>query len=188
MDVTGKPFQADPTGKTDSTRAIQAAVVFARDHQLACFFPPGTYLLSDTLTCTQQTDWSTLKPLCGQERMFLDHFRLDLLLGQVNHAFQNNGAAPDTITDSGSGLKSVEGGDFMETTEIRLPVTLRLVHPQQAAARRWLIASRTSVHIPPFAEAVQSQPARTPAWFRVGAAPGRADGARSRDYTASAAI
>jgi hypothetical protein len=70
VDVTGKPFQADPTGKTDSTRAIQAAVVFARDHQLACFFPPGTYLLSDTLTCTQQTDWSTLKPLYGQERMF----------------------------------------------------------------------------------------------------------------------
>ena len=54
VDVTGKPFQADPTGKTDSTRAIQAAVVFARDHQMACFFPPGTYLLSDTLTCTQQ--------------------------------------------------------------------------------------------------------------------------------------
>ena len=54
VDVTGKPFQADPTGKTDSTRAIQAAVVFARDHQMACFFPSGTYLLSDTLSCTQQ--------------------------------------------------------------------------------------------------------------------------------------
>lgn len=54
VDVTAQPFEADPTGKTDSTRAIQAAAVFARDHQLACFFPPGTYLLSDTLTCTQQ--------------------------------------------------------------------------------------------------------------------------------------
>jgi hypothetical protein len=54
VDVTRKPFSADPTGKTDSTTAIQAAVVFARDHQMACFFQPGTYLLSDTLTCVQQ--------------------------------------------------------------------------------------------------------------------------------------
>ena len=54
VDVTQKPFRADPTGRTDSTKAIQAAVVFARDHQMACFFPPGTYLLSDTLPCTQQ--------------------------------------------------------------------------------------------------------------------------------------
>jgi hypothetical protein len=54
VDVTKGPFRADPTGKTDSTRAIQAAVEFARDHQMACFFPPGTYLLSDTLTCVQQ--------------------------------------------------------------------------------------------------------------------------------------
>ena len=66
----------------------------------------------------------------------LDHFRLDLLLGQVNQAFQNNGAAPDTITHSGSGPKSVEGGDFMETTEIRLPVTLRLVAEETSQRKK----------------------------------------------------
>jgi hypothetical protein len=54
VDVTRKPFSADPTGTKDSTPAIQAAVLFARDHQMACFFRPGTYLLSDTLTCVQQ--------------------------------------------------------------------------------------------------------------------------------------
>lgn len=54
VDVTKGPFRADPTGTADSTRAIQSAVIFARDHQMACFFPPGTYLLSDTLSCTQQ--------------------------------------------------------------------------------------------------------------------------------------
>lgn len=54
VDVTRGPFRADPTGRRDSTAALQAAVVFARDHQMACFFPPGTYLLSDTLSCTQQ--------------------------------------------------------------------------------------------------------------------------------------
>ncbi|MBN2506460.1 MAG: hypothetical protein JXQ71_07185 [Verrucomicrobia bacterium] len=54
VDVTQTPFGADPTGATDATAAIQAAVTFARDHQMACLFPPGTYLLSDTLTCVQQ--------------------------------------------------------------------------------------------------------------------------------------
>jgi hypothetical protein len=54
VDVTQGPFRADPTGQVDATAAIQAAVVFARDHQMACFFPPGTYRLSDTLSCTQQ--------------------------------------------------------------------------------------------------------------------------------------
>ncbi len=54
VDVTAGPFRADPTGQRDSTKAIQAAVLFARDHQMASFFPPGTYLFSDTLTCVQQ--------------------------------------------------------------------------------------------------------------------------------------
>ena len=54
VDVTSKPLGADPAGRTDSTKAIQTAVTFARDHQMACFFSPGTYLLSDTLTCVQQ--------------------------------------------------------------------------------------------------------------------------------------
>ncbi len=54
VDVTGAPFRADPTGRRDSTKAIQAAVLFARDHQMASYFPPGTYLLTDTLNCVQQ--------------------------------------------------------------------------------------------------------------------------------------
>ncbi len=54
VDVTKGPFRADPSGDKDSTRAIQAAIDFARDHQMVCFFPPGTYRISDTLVCTQQ--------------------------------------------------------------------------------------------------------------------------------------
>jgi hypothetical protein len=54
VDVTRPPFNADPTGRRDATRALQAAIEFARDHQMICFFPPGTYLVSDTLTCVQQ--------------------------------------------------------------------------------------------------------------------------------------
>ncbi|MBM4017046.1 MAG: hypothetical protein FJ288_01755 [Planctomycetes bacterium] len=54
VDVTKGPFRADAKGKEDSTRAIQDAVNFARDHQMACFFPPGTYRISDTLVCVQQ--------------------------------------------------------------------------------------------------------------------------------------
>lgn len=54
VDVTAAPFNADPTGRTDSTAALQAAIRLARDHQMVCFFPPGTYLVSDTLECVQQ--------------------------------------------------------------------------------------------------------------------------------------
>ncbi len=53
VDVTAPPFSADPTGRKDSTEAIQRAIVYARDHQMVCFFPPGEYLVSDTLECRQ---------------------------------------------------------------------------------------------------------------------------------------
>jgi len=54
VDVTKGPFRADPSGERDSTAAIQAAITLARDHQMVCFFPPGTYRVSDTLECVQQ--------------------------------------------------------------------------------------------------------------------------------------
>jgi hypothetical protein len=53
VDVTAAPFSADPQGKKDSTKAIQNAVNFARDHQMAVFFPPGNYVISDTIECIQ---------------------------------------------------------------------------------------------------------------------------------------
>ena len=54
VNISAAPFNADPTGKIDSTKAIQTAVDFARDHQMVCFFPEGTYLLSDSITCLQK--------------------------------------------------------------------------------------------------------------------------------------
>lgn len=53
VDVTAAPFNADPSGKTDSTQAIQNAVDFARDHQMVCFLPAGDYLVTDTIKCAQ---------------------------------------------------------------------------------------------------------------------------------------
>ncbi|MFC1582541.1 glycosyl hydrolase family 28-related protein [Planctomycetota bacterium] len=52
-DVTAAPFNADPTGKEDATAALQRAIDFARDHQMVCYFPAGTYSISDTLKCYQ---------------------------------------------------------------------------------------------------------------------------------------
>jgi hypothetical protein len=54
LDVTKAPYSADPTGKADSTAAIQRAVNDARDNWLVCFFPEGTYLISDTISCEQE--------------------------------------------------------------------------------------------------------------------------------------
>jgi len=53
LDVTKKPYLADASGKNDCTAAVQKAVNDARDFQYVCFFPSGTYLLSDTVSCEQ---------------------------------------------------------------------------------------------------------------------------------------
>ena len=54
LDVTQIPYSADPAGQVDSTEAIQRAVNDARDNGLVCFFPEGTYLISDTISCEQE--------------------------------------------------------------------------------------------------------------------------------------
>ncbi|QHI70022.1 glycosyl hydrolase family 28-related protein [Tichowtungia aerotolerans] len=51
LDVTAGPYYADPTGTQDSTKAIQEAVIFARAHKLVTFFPSGTYLVTNTISC-----------------------------------------------------------------------------------------------------------------------------------------
>jgi hypothetical protein len=47
LDVT--LLGADSTGTKISTEAIRKAVVLARDYQLVCYFPSGTYLVDDTI-------------------------------------------------------------------------------------------------------------------------------------------
>ncbi|MCA9136702.1 MAG: hypothetical protein KDB00_08085 [Planctomycetales bacterium] len=56
LDITKAPYSADPTGVQDSTQAIQRAVNDARDNSLVCFFPQGTFLISDTISCEQQVE------------------------------------------------------------------------------------------------------------------------------------
>ncbi|WP_413432901.1 glycosyl hydrolase family 28-related protein [Crateriforma spongiae] len=56
LDVTKFPYTADPTGEQDSTDAIQRAINDARDNWLVCYFPEGTYLISDTISCEQQVE------------------------------------------------------------------------------------------------------------------------------------
>jgi hypothetical protein len=56
LDVTKSPFNADPSGKIDSTKALQDALNESRNRQLVCFFPLGTYLISDTLSCEQRVE------------------------------------------------------------------------------------------------------------------------------------
>jgi hypothetical protein len=56
VDVTAKPFQADPTGRQDSTEALQKAIYFARDKRMVTFFPLGTYRVSGTLNADKTVD------------------------------------------------------------------------------------------------------------------------------------
>jgi hypothetical protein len=46
-------YGADPTGKHDSTAAIQQALDDGRDYVLTTYLPPGTYRVSDTLSGVQ---------------------------------------------------------------------------------------------------------------------------------------
>ena len=50
----------DNSGVTDTTVALQAAIVAAYDAQLALFLPPGRYLVSDTLWANQSNYGSSL--------------------------------------------------------------------------------------------------------------------------------
>jgi len=71
VDITAAPYNADPSGVTDCTAAIQAAVNYARDNNMVCFFPIGTYLISETISCEQPVYKSTTGPLsdaCGKYR------------------------------------------------------------------------------------------------------------------------
>jgi len=63
LDVTQAPYSADPAGVRDSTQAIQQAVRDARDGRMVAYFPPGTYLVSQTIEAAQRQvvpDWSRL--------------------------------------------------------------------------------------------------------------------------------
>ncbi len=56
IDITAAPFSADPEGISDSTKAIQEAVVFGRHHHMAIWIPYGEYLVRDTINC--RVGWS----------------------------------------------------------------------------------------------------------------------------------
>jgi hypothetical protein len=51
LDVTQAPYNADTSGATVCTAALQQAIIDARTRKLVCFFPSGDYLIDDTLSC-----------------------------------------------------------------------------------------------------------------------------------------
>ncbi len=57
LDVTGPPYYADNSGRSDCTAALQKAVDDARSQFQAVYLPHGTYLISDTITLLQVDAW-----------------------------------------------------------------------------------------------------------------------------------
>ncbi len=49
LDVTKSPYEADPTGESDATTALQQALKDARDTRSVCYLPAGRYLVSGTI-------------------------------------------------------------------------------------------------------------------------------------------
>lgn len=84
LDVTKPPYAADPTGRVDSTAALQRAVNDARDHGLVCFFREGTYLISDTLSCEQQvTKLDRPRVSDGRTQHYWDEPHKNVLIGST---------------------------------------------------------------------------------------------------------
>ena len=52
VDVTTAPFNADPTGETDATGALQSAISYALSERVTVFLPLGVYRVTDTLNLT----------------------------------------------------------------------------------------------------------------------------------------
>ena len=64
INVTDAPCHLDNTGATDVTKALQACIDGAFGNRIGgtpLFFPPGRYLLSDTVTILQTSGWDSAK-------------------------------------------------------------------------------------------------------------------------------
>lgn len=51
ISITAAPYSADPSGVTDATTRIQAAIDYANANHYTVWAPSGTYRISDTLRC-----------------------------------------------------------------------------------------------------------------------------------------
>ncbi len=60
--VTLAPYNADPTGTTDSTSGIQNAIDFAFANTRPVWFPSGTYLVTNTIRCYMWGDQASGNP------------------------------------------------------------------------------------------------------------------------------
>ncbi len=52
---------ADNTGSRDCTNEIRTAINFAQEYKLACYFPSGTYLVSDSISGVLRVTWNGTK-------------------------------------------------------------------------------------------------------------------------------
>lgn len=63
INVGAPPFNADPTGRSDATEALQAAIDAGARTNKTVFLPLGTYRITDTLNCTQPETGTWFPPL-----------------------------------------------------------------------------------------------------------------------------
>jgi Pectate lyase superfamily protein len=57
LDVTRPPYNADPSGATDASAAIQAAIYDGYQYNFAVYVPKGTYLLAQPIEMVQLYDY-----------------------------------------------------------------------------------------------------------------------------------
>lgn len=104
--ITGTPanvldFGADPTGDTDSTAAIQAAIAAS----LNVYFPEGTYLISSTLVIRSQAYWR------GEGNVFIDKVGTGAAINDTT-GVNNDGWIIENLTVRGSIQPTVLAGSL----------------------------------------------------------------------------
>lgn len=90
LDVT--EYGADPSGETDSTKSLQATIRAAFASNFAVFFPPGRYLVSETLTVSQE-NWRTDD---GGVNIVPARFRPNVLVGSTK-GLKGGGQRPTIV-------------------------------------------------------------------------------------------
>lgn len=136
LDVTAAPYFADPTGATDSTAALQAAINAGRDEGRVVWFPAGTYRVSARLEI-DQPDNQGYTPVVLMGSTVNPAARATLFLAPNSPGFDNPAARRAMIHFFNIGTADAESGntDLYDHAVIGLDLKIGAGNPGAVALR-----------------------------------------------------
>ena len=102
---------ADPTCATDTTSALQSAILRAKAEEKALFFPPGTYCISERLDCQQVPNEREKYPIVFVGSTASPTARATIVLLANSPQFQDPNVRVPMVHFWNTGTIDVEGGN-----------------------------------------------------------------------------